>query len=109
MEKMDDTNNASTTEAAFSDELLYDRLLLYVRTLRLPPQVGLRLVLRTMEERGGADGLAEMMESLKKHVREAGYGVKREELPLFSVPRYNRGIMPPARLASSARRTRPVV
>ena len=100
------------TDARMLEELLRDRLVLYVRSLRVPPTKGLELVLRVMEEalnqfpKGSGscffdDFLSSAMDSLKKRIAESGLGIalRQEEGRHFSsVPSYNRGSMPPAQI-----------
>lgn len=90
-------------------ELLRDRLLLYVRALRLPPREGLELVLETldglrdsgMEEvsHPSARDLQAAMERLTRLCAERGFG-RAEALPA-SAPPYNRGSMPPACISAT--------
>ena len=96
------------------EELLRDRLVLYIRSLRVPPTEGLELVLRVMDEalnkltegsasRFSDDLLSSAMDSLKKRIAESGLSIalQQEEGRLFSsVPSYNRGSMPPAQIKS---------
>lgn len=88
----------------FSDEPVWDRLLLYVRALHLPPQEGLRLVLQTMEtaaESGISGNLSEILDLLKINIENAGFDPGRAD-KLLSVPHYNRGTMLPAHLRSAS-------
>lgn len=106
---MNEKRMPSMNRAVLPEELLRDRLVLYVKTLRLPPQDGLKLVLRTMEEfaadsrasdlSGQAFLLSDMLESLRKRIMESGYEISLKEpgTPV-SVPIYNRDRMPPAEL-----------
>lgn len=85
-------------EGPSAEEILRDRLILYVRALKLPPTEGLRLVLAVMER--GAP-VHEALRDLRRRVQEAGCGValvQEEGRAFSSVPPYNRGTMPPAPL-----------
>ncbi len=100
---MSDEKRSATAAASFG-EPAWDRLLLYVRVSRLPPQDGLRLVLLTMAkaaELGISDDLSEVLELLKANIEAAGFEPERTET-LRSVPHYNRGAMVPADLRSAS-------
>lgn len=93
-------------------ELLRDRLLLYVRALRVPPREGLELVLKTLDELrpsgmgktppaegcGEDCGMAAAMETLRALCAERGLLPGADALPC-PVPPYNRGSMPPAKIS----------
>ena len=93
-------------------ELLRDRLLLYVRALRVPPREGLELVLKTLDELrpsgmgktppaegcGEDCGMAAAMETLRALCAERGLLPDTDALPC-PVPPYNRGSMPPAKIS----------
>ncbi|CAM1378792.1 hypothetical protein [Fretibacterium fastidiosum] len=97
-------------QAPRPEEVLRDRLLLYVRALRLPPREGLELVLKTMDElcpSGTSETLpahAEdcdmktAMEALRALCADRGLLPDADALPV-PVPPYNRGSMPPARIS----------
>lgn len=85
-------------------ELLRDRLLLYVRALRIPPREGLELAAKTLDalrDSGVRDKPfpeASDMEAAMEILR--GLCAERGRLPdtntYPSMPAYNRGSMPPA-------------
>ena len=112
--------NRPTPQDPRPGELLQDRLLLYVRALRVPPREGLELVLKTMDElrpsemgkTPPAEGCGEdsgvktgmktdmktAMETLRALCAERGLLPDADALPC-PVPPYNRGSMPPARIS----------
>ena len=102
--------NRPTPQDPRPGELLQDRLLLYVRALRLPPREGLELVLKTMDElrpSGTSEtlpthaedcDLKTAMEALRALCADQGLLPDVDTLPA-SVPPYNRGSMPPARIS----------
>lgn len=101
-------------------ERLRDRLLLYVRALRVPPREGLELVLKAMDElrpsgmgeTPSAEGCGKdfdmasdmksnmktAMETLRALCAERGLLPDTDVLPC-PVPPYNRGSMPPAKIS----------
>ncbi len=93
-------------------ERLRDRLLLYVRALRVPPREGLELVLKAMDElrpsgmgeTPSAEGCGKdfdmkaAMETLRALCAERGLLPDTDALPC-PVPPYNRGSMPPAKIS----------
>ena len=101
-------------------ERLRDRLLLYVRALRVPPREGLELVLKAMDELRpsgmgetpsvegcGKDfdmasdmksNMKTAMETLRALCAERGLLPDADALPC-PVPPYNRGSMPPAKIS----------
>ena len=89
-------------------ELLLDRLLLYVRVLRVPPREGLELVLKALDELCPSGmrealpaedcGMETAMEILRTLCAERGFVPDADALPC-PVPPYNRGSMPPARIS----------
>ena len=103
-------------------ERLRDRLLLYVRALRVPPREGLELVLKALdglcppgtrrtlpapaedcgEDSGTKTGtkidMETAMETLRALCAERGFVPDADALPR-PVPPYNRGSMPPARIS----------
>ena len=103
-------------------ELLLDRLLLYVRVLRVPPREGLELVLKALdglcppgtrrtlpapaedcgEDSGTKTGtkidMETAMETLRALCAERGFVPDADALPC-PVPPYNRGSMPPAKIS----------
>lgn len=85
-------------------ELLLDRLLLYVRVLRVPPREGLELVLKALDElcpSGMREALPAEdcgMEILRALCAERGFVPDADALPC-PVPPYNRGSMPPAKIS----------
>lgn len=97
-------------QAPRPEEVLRDRLLLYVRALRLLPREGLELVLKTMDELGPSGTsetlpahaedceLKTAMEALRALCADRGLLPDVDALPA-SVPPYNRGSMPPARIS----------
>ena len=104
--------NRPTPQDPRPGELLQDRLLLYVRALRVPPREGLELVLKTLDELrpsgmgktppaegcGEDCGMAAAMETLRALCAERGLLPDADALPC-PVPPYNRGSMPPARIS----------
>ena len=104
--------NRPTPQDPRPGELLQDRLLLYVRALRVPPREGVELVLKTMDElrpsamgkTPPAEGCGEdfdmktAMETLRALCAERGLLPDADALPC-PVPPYNRGSMPPARIS----------
>ena len=90
------------------EEVLRDRLLLYVRALRLPPREGLSLALEAMDALyasgvqeasfAEARNLARAMEALRALCADRGLLPDADALPV-PVPPYNRGSMPPARIS----------
>ena len=102
--------NRPALQAPRPGELLRDRLLLYVRVLRVPPREGLELVLKTMDELGPS-GTSETlpahaedcdmktaMEALRALCADRGLLPDADALPC-PVPPYNRGSMPPAKIS----------
>ena len=89
-------------------ELLLDRLLLYVRVLRVPPREGLELVLKALDELCPSGmrealpaqdcGMETSMEILRALCAERGLLPDADALPC-PVPPYNRGSMPPAKIS----------
>ena len=89
-------------------ERLRDRLLLYVRALRVPPREGLELVLKAMDALyasgvkeasfAEARNLARAMEALRALCGDRGFLPDADALPT-PVPPYNRGSMPPAKIS----------
>ena len=104
--------NRPTPQDPRPGELLQDRLLLYVRALRVPPREGLELVLKTLDELrpsgmgktppaegcGEDCGMAAAMETLRALCAERGLLPDTDALPC-PVPPYNRGSMPPAKIS----------
>ena len=104
--------NRPTPQDPRPGELLQDRLLLYVRALRVPPREGLELVLKTLDElrpsgmgkTPPAEGCGEdfdmktAMETLRALCAERGLLPDADALPC-PVPPYNRGSMPPAKIS----------
>ena len=118
--------NRTVPQEPRSEELLRDRLLLYVRALRVPPREGLKLILKTMDEllpsgtRGTLPTPAEdcgedsgtktgtkidmkidmetAMETLRTLCAERDLLPDADALPC-PVPPYNRGSMPPAKIS----------
>lgn len=88
-------------------ELLRDRLVLYVRALRLPPREGLELAAKTLEtlrDSGMKDtsspearDMETAMETLRALCAERGLLPDADACP--STPPYNRGSMPPAKIS----------
>lgn len=88
-------------------ELLRDRLILYVRALRLPPREGLELAVKTLEtlrDSGMKDtsspedrDMETAMETLRALCAERG--LLPDSAPCPSTPPYNRGSMPPAKIS----------
>ena len=118
--------NRPTPQDPRPGELLQDRLLLYVRALRVPPREGLELVLKALdglcppgtrrtlpapaedcgEDSGVKTGMKTdmktdmktAMETLRALCAERGFVPDVDALPC-PVPPYNRGSMPPARIS----------
>ena len=89
-------------------ELLLDRLLLYVRVLRVPPREGLELVLKALDELCPSGmrealpaedcGMGTAMEILRALCAERGFVPDADALPC-PVPPANRGSLPPAKIS----------
>ena len=118
--------NRPTPQDPRPGELLQDRLLLYVRALRVPPREGLELVLKALdglcppgtrrtlpapaedcgEDSGVKTGMKTdmktdmktAMETLRALCAERGFVPDVDAFPC-PVPPYNRGSMPPARIS----------
>lgn len=100
--------NRCDPQAPRPEEVLRDRLLLYVRTLRLPPREGLDLALKAMDALyasglketsfAEAQSLEKAMEALRALCSDRGLLPDANVLPT-PVPPYNRGSMPPARIS----------
>lgn len=114
--------NRPTPQDPRPGELLQDRLLLYVRALRVPPREGLELVLKALdglcppgtrrtlpapaedcgEDSGTKTGtkidMETAMETLRALCAERGFVPDADALPR-PVPPYNRGSMPPAKIS----------
>ncbi len=93
-------------------ELLRDRLLLYIRALRIPPREGLELAARTLDALS-ASGMRDVpfpepsdmetaMATLRTLCAERGLLPDADAVPC-PVPPYNRGSMPPARISMTRR------
>lgn len=95
-------------QAPRPEEVLRDRLLLYVRALRIPPREGLGLVLEAMDALyasgvketsfAEAQSLERAMKALRALCGDRGFLPDADALPT-PVPPYNRGSMPPARIS----------
>ena len=118
--------NRPTPQDPRPGELLQDRLLLYIRALRVPPREGLELVLKALdglcppgtrrtlpapaedcgEDSGTKTGtkidmkidMETAMETLRALCAERGFVPDADALPC-PVPPYNRGSMPPAKIS----------
>ena len=101
-------SNRPAPQAPRPEEVLRDRLLLYVRALRIPPREGLGLVLEAMDALyasgvkeasfAEARNLTRAMEALRALCGDRGLLPDADALPT-PVPPYNRGSMPPARIS----------
>ena len=89
-------------QAPRPEEVLRDRLLLYVRALRLPPREGLELVLKTMDELCPSG----TSETLPAHAEDCDMKTAMEALRALCA---DRGLLPDADALPVPQAVRPLV